>query len=221
MNTPSPDFNLSPADAIALQKKLAAQVVIAPLDLSQIRTVAGIDVSHKNNLGRAAIVVLSYPDLEVMEKVTIEQEITFPYIPGLLSFRETPIILAALSQLETAPDVLMLDGQGWAHPRRFGIACHVGVLCDVASVGVAKTRFVGTFDTLGENAGDTAPLMDKNEQIGVVIRGKKNTNPLYVSPGHKIDIVSSEGLVKSCLRGYKLPEPTRRAHNTAGNLPDN
>ena len=220
MNVPSPDLNLSPSEAIALQKQLAAQVKIAPLDLSTLRTVAGIDVSHKD-IGRAAVVVLSYPDLEVVEKVTVEQEVTFPYIPGLLSFRETPVILAALEKLKTTPDALMLDGQGWAHPRRFGIACHVGVLCDLPSVGVAKTRFVGTFDTLGDIPGDTAPLMDKNEQIGVVLRGKKNMNPLYISLGHKMDTASAADLVKSCLRGYKLPEPTRRAHNTAGNLLDN
>lgn len=219
MNIPPQNLDLSPADAIALQKQLASQVEIVPLDLFTLRTVAGIDASYKDD-GTAAVVVLSYPDMVVLETVTASQPITFPYIPGLLSFRETPVVLAALARLQITPDALLVDGQGLAHPRRFGIACHLGVLCGLPSVGVAKTRFIGTFEPVGESTGDFSPLMDKKEQIGVVLRTKPKTNPLFISPGHKIDVNGANALVQSCLRGWKLPEPTRHAHNAAGHKGD-
>ncbi len=219
MNVPNVNFDLSPSEAIALQKQMASQVEIKPLDLSTLRTVAGIDASYKDG-GTAAVVVLSYPDMAVLETVTASVPITFPYIPGLLSFRESPAVLAALAKLQTVPGALMVDGMGLIHPRRFGIACHLGVLCGLPSVGVGKTPFVGKYESLGDAPGDTAPLMDKGEQIGTVLRSKLRTNPLFVSVGNQTDNQTALALVQSCLRGYRLPEPTRQAHNAAGHKGD-
>lgn len=211
-------WDLTVEEAVALQKSLAARVETANgFDPEAIKTVAGIDASYKDD-GLAAVVVLSFPDLIVIEEATASAHATFPYVPGLLSFRETPLALLALEKLSTLPDLILLDGQGLAHPRRFGIACHLGLLLDRPTIGVAKSRLVGTFDSPGENAGDHSPLLHKGEIVGTVLRSKPRTNPLFISPGHKIDLETSVSFVLRCLRGYRLPDPTRRAHLLAGDI---
>ena len=216
MNLVAPhSFDLSPAEAVALQKALAAQVITRDdFDPAAVRTVAGIDVSLADG-GRCAIVVLRYPDLTPVETVSASAPLAFPYIPGLLSFRETPLVLAALRRLSAAPDLLMVDGQGWAHPRRFGIACHVGVLTGLPSIGVAKSVLCGKHEPVGDEPGDGQPLVHRGETIGTALRSKARTNPLIISVGHRISLPTAVSFVQACLRGYRLPEPTRRAHNAA------
>ncbi len=209
-------FDLTPEEAVALQRELAAQVIDRDdFDPSALRTIAGIDVSLAGG-GRAAVVVLSLPGLDVVESVTASAPITFPYVPGLLSFRETPLVLAALEKLPTPPDLLMIDGQGRAHPRRFGIACHVGVLTGLPAIGVAKSILCGKHEPFDEDPGSSEPLTHRGETIGTVLRTKKRTNPLIISVGHRVSLATSVSLVRQCLRGYRLPEPTRQAHNAAG-----
>lgn len=212
-------WDLTPEEAIAVQKELARRVERTNgFDPTAVRAVAGIDASYKD-IGRAAVVVLSYPGLEVIDQATAERKVTFPYVPGLLSFRETPAVLDALEKLTVRPDVLMLDGQGIAHPRRFGIACHVGLLTGIPAIGVAKSVLSGKFENLGDQPGDQAPLVHRGEQVGVALRSKLRTNPLILSVGHKIDLPTAVALVQGCLRGYRLPETTRRAHLAAGSAP--
>lgn len=209
-------WDLTPAEAVALQKQLAEKVILQDdIDLTTIRTVAGIDASLKEG-GRAAIAVLSFPELLPLETVTASAPITFPYVPGLLSFRETPLVLAALEKLSAPPDLLMIDGQGYAHPRRFGIACHVGVLTGIPSIGVGKSVLCGKYEPLGEEAGATSPLIHRGEVIGMAVRSKLRTNPLIISVGHRLSLETSVALVQRCLRKYRLPETTRAAHNAAG-----
>jgi deoxyribonuclease V len=209
-------WDLTPEEAIALQSRLRERVQttngFAP---DAIKSVAGIDVSLKGE-GQAAVVVLSYPDLKPLDRAVATARLTFPYVPGLLSFRESPLVLAALERLRVEPDLLMVDGQGYAHPRRFGIACHLGLLTDKPAIGCAKSVLVGRYENLGENPGDQAPLIHRGETVGVALRTKPRTNPLIVSIGHRIDLPTAVGFVQACLRGYRLPEPTRAAHQFAG-----
>ena len=185
----------------------------------EIKTVAGLDLSFdvEGNQGHAAVVVLSYPDCRVLETRYATAALRMPYIPGLLSFRESPVALEAFAQVQAVPDLLMVDGQGLAHPRGFGIACHLGVLLGVPSIGVAKSFLYGKYDAeaLGEAAGVSVPLHDRAGQrvIGSVTRTKQRTNPLFLSPGHRVSVESATRLVLDCVRGYRLPEPTRQAHN--------
>ncbi len=160
--------------------------------------------------------MLSYPDLRPLDQAVATAKLTFPYVPGLLSFRESPLVLAALGRLRVQPDLLMVDGQGYAHPRRFGIACHLGLLTDKPAIGCAKSVLVGKFENLGESPGDQAPLVHRGEIVGAALRTKPRTNPLIVSIGHKIDLPTAIGFVQACLRGYRLPETTRAAHQLAG-----
>ena len=221
-----PDPNLTPEQAIALQKELRARVraVDDPgFDLAHVRVVAGVDVSLKD-AGQAAIALLSYPDLEPIGGVTASAPLTFPYVPGLLSFRETPLVMQAWDALlERAdlprPDLLLVDGQGIAHPRRFGIACHVGLLTDTPAVGVAKSLLTGKHEIGGDEPGSRAFLVHKNETIGVALRAKVRTNPLIISVGHRIALETAVRVVQTCLKGYRLPEPTRRAHLLSGSKP--
>lgn len=181
----------------------------------EIKSIAGIDVSLKEE-GQAAVVVLSFPELELLDRAVASRKLEFPYVPGLLSFREVPLVLAAMEQLKVQPDMLMVDGQGYAHPRRFGIACHLGVLLDKPSIGCAKSILRGRYEDLGPNPGDTAHLTDKGEIIGMAVRSKLRTNPLIISIGNKIDLPTAVDFVLKCVRGYRLPETTRAAHNFAG-----
>jgi len=185
----------------------------------EIKKVAGLDLSFdiEGNRGHAVVVVLSYPELAILETRYATAALKMPYIPGLLSFRESPVALEAFAQVETVPDLLMVDGQGQAHPRGFGIACHLGVLLDVPSIGVAKSFLYGKYDAalLGDAANVSVALLDRAgaRVIGSVTRTKLRTNPLFLSPGHRVSVESATRLVLDCVRGYRLPEPTRQAHN--------
>ena len=209
-------WDLSPAQARATQQRLS-RLVETTDRLGDIATVAGVDVGFDNNnaLTRAAVVVLSFPGLELREQALISEPTRFPYVPGLLSFREAPAILAALAKLEHLPDVLLCDGQGLAHPRRFGIACHLGVLTDLPSIGVAKKRLIGTHEDPGQSRGDWTPLVHKEETVGAVLRSRPGVKPIYVSPGHRISLARAVDVVMRCTRRYRLPETTRRADGLA------
>ena len=204
---------MTPREAVALQKQLREQVRIAPL-ASEIKTIAGADISFNkfDPTVYAGIVVLTFPEMEVIEEVGVVSETKFPYVPGLLSFRETPSVLEAWSKLKTEPDALMLDGQGLAHPRRVGIACHLGLIIERPSLGCAKSVLVGKFEEPSKERGAWTEMTDKGEVVGAAVRTKRNVQPIFVSPGHLIDL---EGAVDLTLRsdgGYRQPEPTRRAH---------
>lgn len=204
-------WDVTVQEAAQIQKRLQPLVQKTNgFQLDQLKTVAGIDCSLKDE-GQAAIVVLSYPDLQIVDQVIVRRHITFPYVSGFLSFREIPIIMAAIERLQVQPDLLMVDGQGYAHPRRFGIACHLGLLLDRPSIGCAKSVLVGRYAELGPNPGDEAPMSDRGETVGMALRTKKNSNPMIISIGHKIDLLTATQIVKNCLRGYRLPETTRLA----------
>lgn len=208
------DWDVSPKNAIEIQNHIREQVRLIPLG-KNIRTIAGADVSLNrfSHTLYAGIIVLSYPDLRVIDHACVMMETNFPYIPGLLSFREIPGLLKCWEKLETKPDVVMVDGQGIAHPRRLGIAAHFGVLIDTPTVGCAKSILTGVHESV-ERAGASTPLLDRKtgEPIGVVLKSKDRSNPLIISPGHLMTIKDSLEIVKTCLRGYRLPEPTRLAH---------
>ncbi len=206
-------WDISPAEAILLQKELQKKVVQTDI-FDSIETVAGVDVGFDkaSNTGRAAIVVLKLNNLEVVDSAVAQLPLQFPYIPGLLSFREVPAILEAFSKLSINPDLLLCDGQGIAHPRRLGIACHLGLLTDIPAVGVAKTRLIGTHSTIPPKKGEWTELMDKEEVIGAVLRTRENVKPIYVSPGHKISLETAVDYVMKTITRYKLPETTRAAH---------
>lgn len=199
-----------------MQSQLAARVEVHDR-LPPVHFIGGVDVGFEANgtITRAALVVLSYPDLQVVERQLVKIPTTFPYVPGLLSFREVPAILQAYSRLQQKPDLLLCDGQGIAHPRRFGIACHLGVWLDVPTIGVAKKRLVGKHEPVAEAKGAQVPLLDKAEVIGAVLRSRQGVNPLYVSPGHRVSQSAAVEWVLRCLTRYRLPEPTRQAHRLA------
>ena len=220
MTTPPPPiahrWDLSTNEAIALQRQLAPRVV-KENRFGEIRRVAGVDVGFPGggDVTRAAIAVLSFPELDLIEVARIEVPTTFPYVPGLLSFRETPAVLAAYDRLQTKPELLIVDGQGYAHRRRFGIACHVGILLDVPAIGSAKSLLVGRHGSLADERGATADLIDRGEVVGQVVRTRPRVNPLYVSIGHRIDLHTAVRYVLACCTRYRLPEPQRAAHNAA------
>lgn len=212
---PPHSWDVTPAAAIGVQQVIRTKVQAdIPVLLDSVRLVAGVDVSSSkfNPVLTAGIVMWDRITGQVIETVSAQANATFPYIPGLLSFREIPILLQAVDKLQREPDVWLVDGHGIAHPRRLGIAAHFGVLIDRPAIGVAKSRLTGKAGALREEAGSTAPLMDGTERIGTVMRTKAKTNPLFISPGHRIDQSSAEKIVWACLRGYRLPEPTRLAH---------
>jgi deoxyribonuclease V len=213
------NWEVSPEEAVAIQQRLRPLVQRTnSFALESLRTVAGVDAAYREG-GRAAVVVLSYPDMEPLEEVVASRETVFPYVPGLLSFREAPPVLDALAKLRTRPDLLIFDGQGYAHPRRLGLAAHLGVYLDMPSIGCAKSRLIGRYTEPGANPGDRSPLTDHGEVIGTVLRTKPRTNPLFISVGHKIDLETAVAVVLRCLRGYRLPEPTRLADRLSKALP--
>lgn len=212
-------WNLTPAEAIALQNELAAKVdSTTPIDLASLKTVAGVDVSVKNDVSRAAIVVLTYPDLEVVEAVTARQPIPFPYVPGLLSFREGDVILAAHDKLKSVPDVYIFDGAGIAHQRRLGIATHIGLWWDRPTVGCAKNRLVGTYAELAPEKGAMEDIIYRGNVVGRVVRTRTNVKPVFISPGHKATLDTACQLILNTVTRYRLPEPIRAAHNAAGDF---
>lgn len=213
----SHDWHVSPQQAVQIQKQLAAQVRLQPLQ-KPIELVAGADISFNkfSSTIYAGIVLLSYPSMEKIGHSLVTTSTDFPYIPGLLSFREIPALLEAWQQLaqkkDCKPDIILLDGQGIAHPRRLGIASHFGLLTDMPTIGCAKKVLVGQFTMPKLQAGSSSPLMHKEEQVGVVLRTRQNVKPMFISPGHKISFVESVEIVLQCTSKYRLPEPTRRAH---------
>ncbi len=206
-------WDVSPSEAISIQKELKNKTVLID-DFSNIEFVAGVDVGFEksSNTGKAAVVVLRLSNLEVVETAISRSHITFPYIPGLLSFREIPCILRALNKLKITPDILLCDGQGIAHPRRMGVACHLGVITNIPAIGVAKTRLVGQHEKVPNQKGKWCQLKEKDEKIGAVLRTRKNVKPLYISPGHRISLETSIKIVMQCITKYRLPETTRQAH---------
>lgn len=209
-------WDLSPAEAKKIQLELAEQVVCEN-EIEQINFVAGIDVGFdlKRKISKAAIAVLSYPDLNFIESTEAELTTVFPYIPGLLSFREIPVIIEALKKVKQKPDIILCDGQGIAHPRGFGIACHIGVLTGIPTIGVAKSRLIGEYHPLGLKKGSTVPLKHGDEIIGSVIRSRTNVKPLFISIGHKLNLEKCLEIVWTCITKYRLPETTRWAHRLA------
>lgn len=209
-------WDLTPKEAVALQRELARQVVTEDR-LGPVRLVAGVDIGFEEGgaITRAAVAVLSFPGLELVDQAVVRRPTCFPYVPGLLSFREAPAALEALAQLRNPPDLILYDGQGFAHPRRMGIAAHVGLLADIPSIGVAKTRLVGTFDEPPAPRGAWTPLMDREEVIGAVLRSRAGVKPLYVSIGHRVCLETAVRWVMACTGRYRLPETTRQAHRLA------
>lgn len=208
-------WDVTPIEAVALQRELAP-LVVREDGPREVRLVAGIDVSFPGELTRAAAVVLSYPELELVESVVVDQPTRFPYVPGLLSFREAPAALAACALLEHEPDLVIVDGQGIAHPRRLGLAAHLGLFLDKPTIGSAKSLLVGHHGPLGDTAGSTVPLVDRGEVIGLVVRTRTGVSPLYVSIGNRIELSLAAQWVLACCRRYRLPEPQRQAHLAAG-----
>jgi deoxyribonuclease V len=210
------NWNLSPQEAIALQQSLRHAVILSD-QLETVDRVAGVDVGFEDGgaITRAAVAVLSFPDLQLQDHKIARCPTTFPYIPGLLSFREVPAVLEALGKLSILPDLLLCDGQGIAHPRRFGIACHLGVLTNIPSIGVAKSLLVGNHGPVAEDKAAWQPLYDKGETIGAALRTRPKTKPLYISPGHRISLETAIAYVLHCTTKYRLPETTRAAHKLA------
>lgn len=215
------DWKLTPREAIELQKELRARVQIAPL-AREIETVAGADISFNkfSPVMCAGVVVLRLPTLEVVEEVGVVSETGFPYVPGLLSFRESPLVLEAWAKLKVEPDAVMFDGQGIAHPRRVGIASHVGLLIKRPTFGCAKSVLVGKYDEPLATRGAWTPLVDpkNDETVGAALRTKTNVQPIFVSPGHLIDLAGAIAVTLACDGGYRQPEPTRRAHHLVNAL---
>ncbi|MFP4030182.1 MAG: deoxyribonuclease V [Desulfococcaceae bacterium] len=209
------EWNLTPEAAIALQLRLAEQVTLHG-ESEPPETVAGVDVSVKNDVSRAAVAALSFPELEIFAYATAERPTVFPYIPGLLSFREIPVILDALARLDAEPDLLIFDGQGIAHPRRLGIASHAGVLLDRPAIGCAKSRLCGRFREPEPERGATSPLIHRDETIGTALRTRDGVKPVFVSPGHRISMEAAVARVLDCGAGFRLPETTRWADGIAG-----
>jgi len=211
------DWTLTPEQAIKLQKELVSEVIYDhPLDLSKITRVAGVDVSVKDNVSQAAVVIASFPDLKVIETARWQMPTPFPYIPGLLSFREGPVLEEAFKKIENVPDVLIFDGMGRAHPRRFGIACHMGLLLEKPTIGCGKTLFVGKYIEPAQERGAYTDLIDRHEVIGVTLRTRINVKPVFISVGHLADLPTSIALTMRCTSKYRLPDPIRAAHNAAG-----
>jgi deoxyribonuclease V len=209
-------WDLTPKEAMALQEKLRTRVERADR-LGPVRRVCGIDVGFEENgaVTRAAVVLLSFPGLEPLESAVARRKTSFPYVPGLLSFREIPAVLDALDRLKTAPDLLLCDGQGIAHPRRCGLASHTGLVANLPSIGVAKTRLIGEHREPPDRRGAWTPLRDDGETIGAVLRTRAGVKPLYVSIGHRVSLATAIRYVLACCTRYRLPETTRHAHRLA------
>lgn len=210
---PLHSWDLTPTEAVALQRELAQQVETRT-PLTRCELIAGADVSYArfSDVFYAGVVVLHTEDLAIVEMAGVVTKGNFPYVPGLLSFREAPALLEAFAKVQAEPEVVLLDGQGWAHPRRLGLACHVGLWLDRPTVGCAKSLLTGQYKQLGEQAGAVAPLSDRQEVVGMAVRTKRGTKPLFVSVGHRIDLASAVEVVLRSCRGYRVPEPTRQAH---------
>lgn len=213
---PLHDWNLSPSSAIALQAELASRLEgDSPVEIDRIEHVAGVDVSVKGGQSRAAIVVMSFPELSTVETVVAQQATRYPYIPGLLAFREGPVVLAALSKLRIEPDAVIFDGMGQIHPRRMGIAAHLGLWLGRPSIGCGKSHYIGAYQEPAQEKGSRSPLFYREQQLGVVLRTRRGVKPVYVSAGHLASLDSAVELVLACTSRFRLPEPIRAAHKAA------
>ena len=215
---PLHEWNLQPEAAIALQRTLASRIIRTDaftVSEKELGHIAGVDmaINENNGMARAAVVLLTYPELAIVERHVYEEPIRMRYIPGLLSFREIPCILGAFARLKQQPQLIMVDGQGIAHPRRLGIAAHLGLWLDLPTIGCAKSLLTGHYDEhpIGEEAGAWVPLTYKDEIIGAVVRTRSHVKPMIISQGHRISLESSIHYVLACSKGYRLPEPTRLA----------
>lgn len=206
-------WNVTPRRAAAIQTALRQRLVVRG-GPSRPKLVAGADVSYDRHSDaiHAAVVVLAWPGLEMVAAATATGRARFPYIPGYLSFREIPILLEAFRRLRERPDLLLCDGQGIAHPRGFGLASHLGMVLDVPSIGCAKTRLVGDHDEPSARAGASVPLIFEGRRVGAVVRTRDGVKPIYVSPGHRVGMACAVRWSLACCAGYRVPEPTRRAH---------
>ena len=215
---PCHSWDLGYSDAVALQKKLAGEIRLERLPIRSVRRVAGADIAMSRRAGKAvgAVAVFDFPSLELVEERVARAELTFPYIPGLLSFREIPVLAECLAGVKTPFDVLLCDGQGIAHPRRFGLASHLGYLLRKPTIGCAKSLLVGEFDRVGPSRGDFAWLWYEGKRVGSVLRTRDGVRPLFVSPGHLADHASSRRIVLACADRFRIPEPTRWADRIAG-----
>lgn len=208
-------WDVSPAQAMEIQQELRSRLIVEPLQCNP-ETVGGVDVSVKAGRARGAVVVLSWPDLELRESATAELPVSFPYVPGLLAFREGPVVLEALARLSRAPDVLVFDAHGFAHPRRIGLATHLGIVLDLPTVGCAKSRLSGEHSEPDSQRGCWTDLRDGDEVIGAVLRTRDEVRPVFVSVGHRVDLADAVSLVLESAPRYRLPEPIRWAHRVAG-----
>lgn len=213
---PGHDWAVTPKEAVALQRTLAARVRLQP-GPKHVRCVAGVDTGFIDHgrTARAAVVVLSFPQLARLETQVAFEPTPFPYIPGLLSFRELPVVLHALEKLSILPDLVLCDGQGIAHPRRLGIAAHLGVVTGLPTIGVGKSRLIGDYQEPGQEKGCVSPLMDARQRIGTVVRTRTAVRPLFISPGHRTDHDSAVEWALACTGRYRLPEPIRMADRVA------
>lgn len=209
-------WTLTPREAVTLQREMAPRVVTQDR-LGEVRCVAGVDVGYeeRGTVTRAAVALLDFPALSVREQAVVRVPTRFPYVPGLLSFREIPAVLEAFALLRGVPDLVLCDGQGYAHPRRFGLACHMGVLLDVPTIGAAKSRLIGEHAETPPERGAWTPLTDADEVIGAVLRTRVRTRPLYVSIGHRVSLETAVHWTLACTPRYRLPETTRAAHRLA------
>ncbi|MBE9129474.1 deoxyribonuclease V [Coleofasciculus sp. LEGE 07081] len=209
---------LTAEEAIAIQEKLRGEIITSD-ELGMVNCVAGVDVGFEENgaISRAAVAVLSFPDLQLIEQAIAKCPTTFPYIPGFLSFREVPVVLAALEKISTTPDLILCDGQGTAHPRRFGLACHLGLLINIPTIGAAKSLLVGKHEELPLEKGSWQPLRYRGDVVGAVVRSRTGVKPMYVSPGHRISLTTAIDYVLRCTTKYRLPETTRWADKLASN----
>jgi deoxyribonuclease V len=203
-------WKVSVEDGCRIQNRLRRKILLRK-GFRQVSTIAGVDMAFDGRRGFGAVSVFTFPDLEMIEEVTIEKNLEFPYIPGLLSFREGPVLVSTLEKVRIEPDLLLFDGQGIAHPRGLGIASHMGLLFDKPAIGCAKSRLVGEYREPGVEKGSLTPLLLKQVRVGSVVRTRRNVKPILVSPGHRVDIETSVEIVLSCCNRYRIPEPIRWA----------
>ncbi len=214
-----PRWNLTPREAMREQERLRERVILTD-DFKAVRLVAGADLAFdpETNLAFAGVIVYQFPEMQEVERRMARRKLRFPYVPGLLSFREGPVLLVAFARLRTEPDLILIDGHGRAHPRLFGIACHMGVLLDKPTIGCAKSLLVGEHEEPSTKAGSTTPLWFRGERVGEVLRTRDNVKPIYVTTGHRVSLDSAVELVKQCCDGFRIPKPTREADHYVGEL---
>jgi len=212
-------WNVTPHEAVRLQETWRERVETQDR-YGPLQYVAGADLAFdpETNLAFAGVIVYRFPELEEVERRMARRKLRFPYVPGLLSFREGPVLLAAFARLRVSPDIILVDGHGRAHPRRFGIACHLGLLLDRPTIGCAKSILVGEATEPGLMAGSTASLVDRGERVGVVLRTRDNVKPIYVTTGHRVSLESAVRIVVQCVDGFRIPKPTREADHWVGDL---